>query len=106
MDTTRTLVYRLQPADLGIDHRSETSNGELDRGPHVFGSLAEARVGACGWCRQRGTWELLTIEVAESDVRDNHDYEGFVLVGGRGRIVSRHRLGRWSSVMHWAKSGE
>ena len=31
-----TRYYRIQPAGLGIDHRSETSDGSLSVGLHVF----------------------------------------------------------------------
>lgn len=99
-----TTVYRLQPTGLELTgHKSETSSGDLDRGPHVFGSLSEAS-NVTGWVAQRGKWELLEIEADQKDVQDNGDYEGYVLLGGRGRIVRRTLLGTWKQVLAWAEN--
>lgn len=82
------LVYRIQPqgADLhGIE--TETSNGESAGGVHVFESLSE--VSACRfWVNESGV-ELAEIECSEKDIRENSDYEGSLLLKGRGKIIKR-----------------
>ena len=90
------LVYRVQPKgmDLG-SHKSETSNGELDRGVHVCFSLEELQGAVNGWCSQDYVPEIVVIECEEKDVRENGDYEGSVLVGNKGKIVNRVSFGSW-----------
>jgi len=99
-----TTCYRIQPAgcDLG-SHRSTTSNDELDRGVHVFVTLAELCSGVAGWCRLRGKLEVVAIECDDADVADNGDYEGFVLVGNAGLIVQRRAFRGWTALQDWAR---
>lgn len=90
------IVYRVQPQGLDLgSHKSETSNGELDRGVHVFCSLEELQGAVNGWCQQDYTPEVVVIECDSKDVRENGDYEGSVLVGNRGEIVKRIPFPSW-----------
>lgn len=98
-----TLVYRVQPVGLEIrGHRSLTSNDNLDAGPHVFGTIEEAKGGVRGWCSQSGKWELLEIECSAKGIRDNGDYEGYVLTDKNAKIINRQILGNWKQVKEWA----
>lgn len=99
--------YRVQPVgqELG-QHRSETSNGELDRGVHVFGCLSALGGGVRGWCNPGWQPEVVAIECDLADLRDNGDYEGFVLVGNRGIIVERITFPTWEALLDWAKTVE
>jgi len=91
-----TVAYRVQPVGLDLaDHRSLTSNDELDRGVHVCLSLEELAGAVNGWCRQGYTPEVITIGCDRQDIRDNGDYEGFVLVGNRGTIINRTEYRSW-----------
>lgn len=93
---TRT-VYRVQPVGLDIDHQSLTSNDTLDCGVHVCCSLEELAGCVNGWCRQQYIPEVIAIECDAADVRDNGDYEGFVLRGNRGVITKRTRYENWDT---------
>lgn len=101
------LVYRVQPIgmDLG-DHRSETSEGNQDQGVHVFTCLRSLQHGVNGWCRADYTPEVVVIECRETDLRDNGDFEGFVLVGNRGRIVARRPFASWTEFASYCRSYE
>jgi hypothetical protein len=94
-------VYRIQPqgAELhGIE--TETSNGELAGGVHVFESIAEIQ--ACReWLTEKKV-ELVTIACQESDLRQNGDYEGTLLLKGRGEIVKRQKFADTRKVAQWA----
>lgn len=91
-----TIAYRVQPVGRDLaDHRSTTSNDNLDRGVHVCLSLEELAGAVNGWCDQAYTPEVITIACDDSDIQDNGDYEGFVLVGNRGTIVSRKAYASW-----------
>ena len=100
-------VYRVQPQGLGLDHRSETSNGNLAAGVHVFGSLEQLTVGVLGWCRTQigETPEIVTIECEASDLRENGDYEGDLLVSGRGAIVHRQPFADSESLFDFLRFG-
>jgi len=89
-------VYRVQPAgmDLG-QHRSETSNGNLAIGVHVFSSLEELQCGVNGWCEQDYVPEICVIDCEPISVRKNGDYEGSVLVANGGKIVGRVAFASW-----------
>jgi len=90
-------VYRVQPIGLDLDsHRSETSNGELDRGVHVCHSIEELQGAVNGWCSQDYVPEVVVIQCSENDVQENGDYEGSVLVGNNGEIVNRVRFESWA----------
>jgi hypothetical protein len=103
--TTMALVYRIQPAGLGIaGHRSLTSCGDLAEGVHVFGSLAEAARAVRGWVADEDgmpTPELVTITCAADDLEDNEDYEGLLLVEAAGEIVHRHTFADWDALHAW-----
>lgn len=99
-----TKTYRVQPAGLDLgSHRSETSNGNADRGVHVMQSREQVLSAINGWCRQDYRPEIVTIECESSDVRDNGDYEGWVLVGNRGKIVARETFADWSAIARVAR---
>lgn len=95
------LVYRIQPqgADLhGIE--TETSNGESAGGVHVFTSIPE--IIACdGWMLERSV-ELVTVDCEPRDIRSNDDYEGDLLIAGRGTIISRKKFRDTMAVSKWA----
>lgn len=97
------IVYRIQPqgADLhGVD--TETSNGESAGGVHVFGSVSE--IAACyGWITELNV-EVATIECNEDDVSANGDYEGDLLLSGRGRIIERKPFADTRAVAAWAEN--
>ena len=95
-------VYRIQPqnAELhGIE--TETSNGEAAGGVHVFESIAEI-YGCREWCNETKV-EVVTIECEKSDLRRNGDYEGALLLCGRGLIVSRKKFKDTRAVAAWAE---
>lgn len=94
-------VYRIQPqgADLhGIE--TETSNGEMAGGVHVFESIPEI-AGCSEWMTQRKV-EIATIECEARDLKRNGDYEGALLVAGRGKIVARKKFSDTRKVAEWA----
>lgn len=95
-----TTVYRIQPPGLGLNHRSETSIGDLADGVHVFTSLEGAARGVSEWVDHPGEpkQELVTIECNDDDLDDNGDYEGLLLYSGCGRIVARRRFENWDTM--------
>ena len=93
----RTTVYRVQPAGLGLDHQTETSEGNLANGVHVFGSISELIGGVLGWLAPDYTPEILAIRCDASDLRD---YEGYTLPRGRGRIAHRRKFADWKEL-YW-----
>lgn len=95
--------YRVQPIGLEIaGHRSETSNDELANGVHVFGCLQELCGGVRGWCSQQWAPEIIEITCDSRDLRDNGDFEGFLLRGSRGEITTRKSFADWDSLIEWA----
>jgi hypothetical protein len=91
-------VYRVQPVGLELgNHRSETSNENLDCGVHVFYGLEELQGAVNGWCKQDYVPEIVTIACEAKDVRENGDYEGSVLVANRGAIVARKAFQSWDA---------
>lgn len=54
------------------------------------------------WCEEREI-ELATIECDARDVRANGDYEGELLLAGRGRIVARRVFGSTSQLVKWVE---
>jgi len=89
-------VYRVQPVGLDLgQHRSETSNGNLASGVHVFSSIEELQSGVNGWCEQDCVPEICVIDCEPTDVRENGDYEGSELVANRGKIVGRVAFASW-----------
>lgn len=93
-------VFRVQPrnAELhGIE--TETSNGEPAGGVHVFESLPEVQ--ACGQWMDEPRVELATIRCEDSDVRRNGDFEGALLLAGRGEIVHRRPFAWISELAEW-----
>lgn len=96
-------VYRIQPVGAALHGvRTETSNGELANGVHVFTSLGQ--VAACRhWLKQRRV-ELVEIECLQSDLSDNGDSEGDLLRRGRGKIVSRRRFADTTAVAVWVEN--
>lgn len=96
--------YRIQPIGLEIKkHHSETSNGNQDRGVHVFGSLSELCGGVAGWMCQDWAPEIVQIQCESRSLADNGDYEGYVLVNNRGSIVNRKAFDSWDALLDWAK---
>jgi hypothetical protein len=81
--------FRVQPKGLGLDHRSETSEGDLDLGVHVFATLAQAVHQEGRWLYlKEGDYELVVITGPEQ-LADTGDVEGWVLPLGTGRIIGR-----------------
>lgn len=97
-----TLVYRIQPVggDLhGI--QTETSDGSVANGVHVFETLAE-----CWAVREwflRGPVELATVRCETTDVSANGDYEGALLLAGRGEITNRRRFESTRELAKWVE---
>lgn len=98
-------VYRFQPigADLhGI--QTETSNGDLAGGVHVFASIEEAK-SIFGWLLTSTPVELATIECDETDLRDSGDVDGYTLRTGRGRVIARKVFrGGLRAALRWLQS--
>lgn len=95
-------VFRIQPqgADLhGVE--TETSNGEPAGGVHVFSTLAEV-AGCFSWLNEKKV-ELATIECATKDLRANGDFEGDLLIKGRGKIVFRMNFDDVMAVARYAE---
>lgn len=97
------IVYRIQPqgAELhGVE--TETSNGDLAGGVHVFESLPE--VYACReWLNEKSV-ELVEVDCDEYDLSPNGDYEGALLAKGCGTIVSRRAFEDTRAVSQWVES--
>ena len=94
-------VYRVQPAGKGIiGHRSMTSADEPDlRGIHVYGSLNEAREAPKSWMKQKWIPELLTLRVPNKAVKDNGDYEGYVIKPEHAEVVHRQPFKSWNHFL-------
>jgi len=88
--TTPGIWYRVQPAGCGLDHRSETSEGELSDGCHVHQTLAQAiyQEGRALFLHEGG-YELVVIH-GPKDLRDTQDVEGWILPLNAGVIVARY----------------
>lgn len=87
--TSSHTVYRVQPIDAVLHGvQTETSNGQQAGGVHVFESIDQLAHAILHWAPVVDI-EIATIECLKSDLRDNHDYEGWLLPVGRGRIVAR-----------------
>lgn len=99
----KMLVYRIQPQNAQLHAiRTETSAGDLANGVHVFDTISA--VAACrGWIEERCV-ELATIKCEACDIRENDDYEGSLLIRGRGVIVSRIPFASTRDVADWADS--
>lgn len=98
-------VYRIQPRDAELHGvQTETSNGELAEGVHVFETLPELASALAGWCSGEELVELAVIECEGKDVRENGDYEGSLLLKGRGRIVERKPFEDLRGVKEWAEA--
>src|SRR5690606_8688415 len=86
--------FRIQPAGLELDHRSETSNGELADGLHVF-ELAH-QVAAPDVPAENYGDEVV---VLEADAWwPNGDVEGVCVDGSKARIVARVPLAEFRPV--------
>lgn len=76
--------FRVQPAGLGLDHRSETSSGEVADGLHVFHNANEAE------SLSEGIGYGDEVVVLEADnCWPNGDVEGVCVDGAHARIVAR-----------------
>lgn len=73
--------FRVQPKGLGLDHRSESSNGELSNGVHVVQTLEQAVNQEGRWCMEGKNHELIVIRGA-NELSDTGDVEGWVLTSG------------------------
>lgn len=80
--------FRVQPKGRGLEHRSETSNGELASGVHVMQTLEQAVNQEGRWCLEGEEHELVVIRGPERLV-DTGDAEGWVLPIGSGEIIGR-----------------
>ncbi len=78
--------YRIQPRGLGLDHRSETSCGELADGLHVFLNAGEAESLSEGIPAAYGD-EVVILE-ADHDW-ENGDVEGVCIDGAKARVIAR-----------------
>lgn len=73
--------FRVQPKGWGLNHRSETSNGELANGVHVMQTLEQAVNQEGRWCMEGKDHELVVIRGA-NELADTSDVEGWVLTSG------------------------
>lgn len=73
--------FRVQPKGLELDHKSETSNGELANGVHVMQTLEQAVNQEGRWCMEGKDHELIVIRGA-NELADTGDVEGWVLTSG------------------------
>ena len=97
------IVYRIQPrnADLhGVE--TETSNGEFAGGVHVFETTKEIVAALGDWAPSTEAIELAVVECEGRDVRENGDYEGSLLLKGRGQIVERKPFDGLREIRRWA----
>lgn len=78
--------FRIQPAGLGLDHRSETSNGELADGLHVFWYVHQA-LRPDGSSPKRYGNEIVIVEASRE--WPNDDVEGVCIDGKESRVVAR-----------------
>ncbi len=86
-------VYRIQPAGAELHGvQTETSNGTLANGVHVFETWAELAAAVSGWGYGPGAVEIAAVRCNAGDVIPNGDFEGSLLRRGRGVIVSRKRF--------------
>jgi hypothetical protein len=76
-----------------------TSNDEPAGGVHVFESLPEV-YGCREWCNEDRV-ELATIECEPRDLQHNGDYEGALLLKGRGKIVRRKKFVDVRAIAAW-----
>lgn len=94
-----TRYYRVQPAGLGLDHRSETSAGELADGLHVFLNATEAEQPDVS--PEAYGDEVVVLEAEHHWA--NGDVEGVCVDGSTARIVARiphteFRASDWESA--------
>lgn len=83
------LWLRVQPACLGLEHKSETSGGGLAEGVHVHQTLGQAYSQEGRWLfLQEGGYELIVIR-GPNALADTGDVEGWVLPPGQGEIIGR-----------------
>jgi hypothetical protein len=95
-------VYRVQPPGVELHAiETETSAGNPAGGVHVFTEIGQVEA-AIGWITRLDV-ELAEIECERRDLRPNGDYEGDLLIAGRGRIVRRHRFRDTGRVARWAE---
>ena len=84
--TADCVWFRVQPKGLGLNHCSETSNGELANGLHVMQTMEQA-------ISQEGSYQMAGHEliVIRGPLRlaDTGDVEGWLLPIGSGEIVAR-----------------
>lgn len=96
--------YRVQPAGLDLgEFQTTTSNDNLANGVHVFGCMSELKGGVCGWSGKDWAPEIVTIECDSKDLRDNGDYEGYLLYKNRGQIIARQAFASWAALIEWAE---
>jgi hypothetical protein len=100
MKTIPNQVYRIQPTGLGLNHRSETSSGDLADGVHVFVSFQEVYQAVLEWMDDPNcpTPEIVTIACRKAFLKDSGDYEGWLLPSGCGKIVSRQAFDSWAAL--------
>lgn len=87
--------YRIQPAGLGIDHRSECSDGSIADGLHVFITPHETLCDSRDWIRTAYGDEIVVIEAAEHYA--NGDAEGNEIDPVMAQVVARIPLDTWFS---------
>lgn len=93
------VVYRIQPQNAELHGvETETSNGNLAGGVHVFRTLEETHAAITGGWRPMTGIELVSISCEKRDVRSNGDYEGDLLLAGRGQITERKAFGDLKEV--------
>lgn len=84
-------VYRIQPVGLGVNHKSEDSNGD-ELSLHVFDS-AIAAINCEGNPKDYGDE---VIEIETDSVWDNGDVEGAACDGATAVIVRRFSLNEFA----------
>lgn len=78
--------FRVQPAGLGLEHRSECSDGSYSDGVHVHQTMAQAVTQEGRW--QMNGFELIVIR-GPILLADTCDVEGWILPPDSGEIIGR-----------------
>lgn len=84
------VVFRVQPRGKSLEHRSETSEGNLDDGLHVFANPGEVEyLDGMGHMGKRNPYGDEVVVVATKRTRPNSDVEGVKIDGSSSRVLAR-----------------
>ena len=94
-----TTYYRIQPRGLGLDHYSETSNGETADGLHVLTDERHVVSLDCGQSLRavRRAYGDEIIEITAPGHWDNRDVEGVTIDPAQATIIARYTWAQWLS---------